>query len=144
MAVSLLDINVLVALAWPNHEHHARAHSWFTAHASEGWATCPLTQCGLIRISANPAIIANAVKPQDATMLLKRMIAHPHHVFWHDDISVDTSHIPWERVTGHRQIADAYLLGLAAKHDGRLATFDRGIFALARTPEERARVEVIS
>ena len=70
MAVALLDINVLVALAWPNHEHHDISHRWFAAHAAAGWATCPLIQCGFVRISSNPKIIANAVKPDDAIALL--------------------------------------------------------------------------
>src|SRR5687767_1381495 len=102
MAAALLDINVLIALAWPNHEHHDRAHRWFAAHAIGGWATCPLTQCGFVRISSNPKIIPQAASPTDALELLKRMMAHPNHVRWNDDVAIDDAGVPWERIQGHR------------------------------------------
>jgi predicted nucleic acid-binding protein len=44
--VSLLDVNLLVALAWPNHVHHQVALSWFQKNQASGWATCPVTQSG--------------------------------------------------------------------------------------------------
>ncbi len=145
MPVSLLDINVLIALAWPNHECHQAAHAWFAAHASEGWATCPMTQCGFVRISANPRIIAEAVAPSAAVALLHRMLAHPQHVFWTDDITfVAATYVSGERIIGHRQVTDAYLLGLSLHHGGRLVTFDRGIVSLARNEHDQQLVLVIS
>lgn len=127
----LLDVNVLVALAWPNHVSHTLAHQWFAQHASQGWATCPMTQAGFIRVSSNPGIIATAASPREAHALLVRMIDHPHHRFWPDDVSLPA--LPGEVVAslvGHRQVTDAYLLGLSSAHDGRIATFDRGIINL--------------
>src|SRR5688500_18224316 len=110
MGAALLDINELIALAWPNHEHHARAHEWFASAASNGWATCPLTQCGFVRISSNPKIIPHAVKPQVAVELLTGMTAHPRHTFWPDDISLrDSGQQFWQKLSGHRQVTDAYL-----------------------------------
>ena len=70
MAVSLADINVLIALAWPNHECHQAAHEWFAAHAADGWATCPMTQCGFVRLSSNPKMVPEAVVPNAAIDLL--------------------------------------------------------------------------
>ncbi|MCP4751779.1 MAG: hypothetical protein GY866_12865 [Proteobacteria bacterium] len=88
MKIRLLDINVLIALSWPNHVNHADAHEWFSSNASEGWATCPITQNGFVRISSNPAIIPDAVLPKDALTVLKRIVAHKNHVFWEVDLGV--------------------------------------------------------
>lgn len=66
MKHALLDTNVLLALAWPNHQHHEQAHAWFSAYARKGWSTCAFTQLGFIRLSSNPAYTTNAVSPQDA------------------------------------------------------------------------------
>ena len=133
----LLDANVLIALAWPQHVSHAQAHRWFQRHASEAWATCPMTQSAFVRISSNPGIIAAAVSPHEAYALLARMMKHPAHKFWADGVSLDA--FPPELVAslvGHRQVTDAYLLRLCTEHEGRLATFDRGIRSLlpARSP----------
>ena len=82
MSVHLLDTNLLIALAWPQHVHHAQAHDWFAATGRHDWASCPLTQLGFIRISSNPAIIPDAVGPRDALSVLNRIISLPGHHFW--------------------------------------------------------------
>lgn len=129
--VALLDVNVLIALAWPNHIHHEAAHRWFKRDASAGWATCPLTQAGFVRVSSNARVLRNAKTPREAIDLLKRIIRLRHHVFWSDDISIaDRRYIAIEKLTGYRQITDAHLLGLAIKRKGRLATLDTGIAGL--------------
>ncbi len=125
---SLLDINVLVALAWPNHIHHVRAHAWFASARPSGWATCPLTQSGFVRVSANSAAIPDARSPREATALLRRIVELPGHVFWTDDTAaVEDVNQTFARVVGYRQITDAHLLSLAMRWGGRLATFDLGI-----------------
>lgn len=53
--VALLDVNVLVALFDPAHVHHDAAHAWFGEHCAQGWATCALTENGLVRVLSNPA-----------------------------------------------------------------------------------------
>jgi toxin-antitoxin system PIN domain toxin len=132
MPVHLLDVNILIALAWPNHVHHVRAHAWFATNAGEGWATCPLTQCGFVRISSNPRIIPEARSPHEAIELLRRMVSHPRHIFWTADISVaEEPFIAQYGIIGHRQVTDAYLLALATRRGGRLATFDRAITSLS-------------
>jgi toxin-antitoxin system PIN domain toxin len=127
----LLDVNVLIALAWPHHVSHSYAHEWFERHSSEGWATCPMTQTAFVRISSNPGIIATAASPRKAHALLVDMMKHPKHRFWPDDISLDAFSTELTgALVGHRQVTDAYLLRLALEHEGQLATFDRGILSL--------------
>lgn len=86
MPVHLLDVNVLIALAWPQHVHHERVRQWFAAHAAEGWATCPITQCGFVRISSNPKIMGAAATPAQAVAALRQLMTHPNHDFWPDDL----------------------------------------------------------
>ena len=143
--VCLLDINLLIALAWPSHVHHRPAHAWFAANASSGWATCPLTQCGFVRISSNPKIIPEAVAPQQALSLLEEIVNHPHHVFWPEDVPlVGEEAVPTQLRFGHRQVTVAYLLALAIHNQGRLATLDRGIagLVLAESPH-RDTLEIV-
>lgn len=130
MKVSLLDVNMLVALSWPSHIHHAVAQDWFTANYHSGWATCPITQTAFVRISSNPRIIRDAVEPLEAITLLKRIVAIEYHVFWSDVISIDDKAVPTALLAGHNQVVDAYLLGLCIHHEGRLVTLDRDAASL--------------
>jgi uncharacterized protein len=128
----LLDVNVLVAIAWPNHVHHAMARAWFIDHRSGGWATCPVTESGFVRVSSNVKAIPAAVSPAAALELLIRLRQQPGHVFWPDDVSLaDSSDVPKARLISYTQVTDAHLLALARRHSGRIATFDRGLVALA-------------
>ncbi|TLZ12344.1 MAG: hypothetical protein E6K34_17875 [Gammaproteobacteria bacterium] len=52
---ALLDVNVLIALLDSDHTLHGTAMSWFAKHAREGWASCPITQNGCVRIMSNPS-----------------------------------------------------------------------------------------
>lgn len=120
--VPLLDVNVLVALAWPNHIHHARAHAWFPRAGA--WATCPLTQSGFVRVSSNRKAIPDARTPGEAIALLREIVALPGHVFWEDGIAItDARHGTFEHAVTHRHVTNAHLLALAISHDGSLATF---------------------
>jgi hypothetical protein len=128
MKPALLDSNVLIALGWPNHVHHECALAWFRAHQKNGWATCPLTQSGFVRVSSNRAVIPEAKSPREAVDLLRQITALPHHRFWADDISLSRSElVAVKKLVGYRQVTDAHVLALALRHDGRLATLDRGI-----------------
>lgn len=125
---ALLDVNVLVALAWPNHIHHTRAHDWFASSRRAGWATCPLTQSGFVRVSSNAAAIPDARTPGEAVALLRRIVRLPGHTFWPDDVAAsEECDAVFARVVGYRQVTDAHLLALAIRRGGRLATFDAGI-----------------
>jgi len=128
LKVALLDVNVLIALAWPNHVHHELALEWFKERQPLGWATCPTTQSGFVRVSSNRQVLPNAKSPYEALLLLQRITALPHHVFWADDIAMTNSHfIAPMKIQGYRQVTDAHLLALALRQDGCLATLDRGV-----------------
>jgi hypothetical protein len=141
----LLDVNVLIAMAWPTHQGHERVQQWLARHAGEGWATCPFTQSAFVRILSNPAFSPNALTPGDALALLRANLGHPAHRFWEEDISFAQAVEPFvERLVGHRQVSDAYLLGLVIHKKGTLATMDRAILALLpeKSPE-RGRISVV-
>jgi uncharacterized protein len=141
LTVHLLDVNLLIALAWPSHIHHRDAHRWFGKNAQSGWATCPITEIGFVRISSNPKIIPEAVTPREALSVLREMRNHEKHSFWPDSISlVGQRHIPAGLLVGHRQVTDAYLVGLARKNGGKLATIDRGILDLVSAKSARQHV----
>lgn len=138
-------MNVLVALAWPNHVHHAAAHEWFRDHRRRGWATCPVTESGFVRVSSNARVIPEARSPAEAILLLRRVVALPGHVFWPDDISLATSRfIAPARIVGHNQVTDAHLLALALRRRGCIATFDEGVRDLAAAAERDAVVLIPS
>jgi len=125
--LALLDVNVLVALFDADHSLNEAALRWFDEHGGAGWATCPVTQNGCIRVMSQPGypnitpVVAIADRLREAT-------AHETHQFWPDDVSIlDEAIIDLSRVHGPRQLTDAYLLALAVAHNGRLLTFDRAI-----------------
>lgn len=127
----LLDVNILIAMAWPTHRDHEKVLEWLARHAPNGWATCPLTQTSFVRILSNPAFSANALTPTDALTLLQANLAHPAHRFWADEVSLIDSLEPFaQKPVGHQQVTDAYLLGLAIHKRGKLVTMDRGVRAL--------------
>jgi len=131
MSGYLLDVNVLIALMWPAHESHATALNWFQRNNSQGWATCPFTQAAFVRIVSNPAFSRDAVTPQEAVSLLESNLRHTHHEFWPDEldfVAATRSFLP--TLIGHRQVTDAYLLGLAQKRKGKLVSLDRSVAAL--------------
>lgn len=124
---SLLDVNVLIALLDPEHSRHEFIHEWWEQNVTAGWATCPLTQNGFVRITTQPRYRAR-MTPKEALSRLADVIRHPDHEFWPDDISIaDARRIDGGRILGPNQITDIYLLALAVKHGGRLITFDAAV-----------------
>lgn len=145
MSCYLLDVNVLIALTWPTHVHHSAARRWFDTKASAGWATCPITQLGFVRVSSNPKIIRDAVSPREAVAMLTQLVTLTGHQFWPDSISIAEKG-PFAALSfvGHRQVTDAYLLSLAQQEEGKLVTLDRGIVELIPRHEQRTRwIELI-
>jgi toxin-antitoxin system PIN domain toxin len=144
MMGNLLDVNVLIGLMWPTHESHKRARSWFHQNSREGWATCPLTQAAFVRIVSSPASFPNAVPPQEAVDLLEANLQDPRHRFWADDVSFVEAVQPFlGRLKGHKQVTDAYLLGLALYKKGKLISLDRGILDLLPEQSVERRSVVI-
>jgi uncharacterized protein len=140
----LLDVNVLIALAWPQHVHHEAAHRWFAKIGNKSFATCSITQLGFVRISTNPKIIADAVTCKQACVLLSSVTGLTGHHYWQEKIPPDKMEdLRAIAIVGHRQVTDAYLIGLARQHQGKLATFDGGVFELANAKKERTLVELL-
>ena len=125
---ALLDVNFLVALAWPNHIHHEAAVHWFEGNHKGGWATCPLTQSGFVRVSSNQKAVPDARTPMEAIVLLRQLTVLDSHEFWADKVAIVSSeYVDAGRIAGYRQVTDAHLLALARGNGGRLVTFDGGI-----------------
>ena len=144
MSIALLDVNVLVALHDPSHPNHEDAHRWFGRNRKRGWATCPITVNGCVRVLSNPAYPTVAATPAEAASRLRILCAGPDHEFWSDSVSLlDESLFRLQAITGHQQITDIYLLGLAVRHSGKLATFDRSIPLKAVVGAGPDRLELI-
>lgn len=133
--VYLLDVNVLIALAWPQHVHHERAHSWFTAEAAGSWATTPMTEAGFVRISSNTALISEAASVADAVAALGTMRSLPGHAFLPDDSSLADPSIDASRMVTPNQVTDLHLVNLAARAGAVLATLDSAIPTYLAEPD---------
>ena len=122
----LLDVNVLIALLDPAHIGHDAAHIWFRDEGSKSWATCPITENGVVRIIGHPRYPNSIGSPAAAAPILGRMRALPGHVFWKDELTlVGSELIDTTEIMTPAQVTDTYLLALAVANGGRLATFDR-------------------
>jgi len=126
---SILDVNVIIALLDPDHAFHERAHEWWATNEKFGWASCPITENGTVRIMSNPGYSAKTrFTPNDLVTRLQTFATGTNHEFWPDDVSLrDAKVFATERIHGSRQLTDLYLLALASKHNARLATFDTAI-----------------
>ena len=120
----LLDVNVLIALAWPQHVHHARAHSWFGSLAGRRWATTPFTEAAFIRLSTNPAVVGVEMGAAGVLSALAVIRALPGHDFLPDDASLASPRIALTRLASHRDVTDLHLANLATASGWRLATLD--------------------
>jgi len=141
---TLLDVNVLVSLFDPMHAHHEAAHDWFARSRQLGWATCPLTENGLIRVLSNPSYPGRMTTVGDAIARLESFRRSGHHTFWPDRVSFcDEALLLPFHIQGYRQLTDVYLLALAVSSDGCLATFDGGIPLSAVKEAEARHLELI-
>jgi toxin-antitoxin system PIN domain toxin len=124
---ALLDVNVLIALLDAGHVMHRAATAWLEREIEHGWASCPITENGVVRIMSQPAYPAS----RPTRVVAARLAAacrHPSHAFWAEDVSLlEPGLIEWSGILAHRQVTEAYLLALAVRHGGRLAAFDRRI-----------------
>ena len=136
--IRLLDVNVLMALLWENHEQHERARRWLRTVTE--FATCPVGQLGFARISAHP-MLGFGMSPEQAFGVLRRFLAAPRHRFIPDDLSCEDRVLLTERIPGSNHVTDHYLAGLARQHGLALATFDE---PLSRAfPDEPRLVELV-
>ena len=135
----LLDVNVLIALIDPTHVGHDAAHRWFDATGAASWATCPLTESGVLRIVSHPKYPNSAGSPAAVAPIVARLRVLPGHVFWNDAYSL----MAWDivdtpRIATSAQVTDTYLLALAVANNGQLATFDRRLSPAAVRGGRRA------
>jgi toxin-antitoxin system PIN domain toxin len=117
----LLDVNLLMALLWENHEHHSKVRSWFKGVSS--FATCPVAQLGFARVSSHP-LLGYGMTPDAAFGVLRQFLADPRHQFMPDDLSCTDRVVRTELMAGANQITDRYLVALARQHGFSLATLD--------------------
>jgi toxin-antitoxin system PIN domain toxin len=141
--IALLDVNVLVALFDSDHIHHEAAHDWLSLNRKSGWATCPLTENGLVRILANASYSGVHESAASIRNRLGMFCSSGDHSFWANGLSLrDERRFRLSGVT-HRQLTDVYLLALAVENAGRLATFDSRIPLHAIPDADRESLEVI-
>lgn len=139
----LLGVNVLIVLHQPNHNDYKMVRKWFASRPNEKFATCPLTQAALLRLLTQEIEGLDRFSMDEAYEALNNLVQHPRHVYWPDSPTyLEATLSLFKRMQGHRQITDAYLLGLAAHNRGKLATIDRGVIHLAGR-DLAANVELI-
>ena len=134
----LLDVNLLMALLWENHEHHDRARRWLRTMTE--FATCPLSQLGFARISSHP-MLGYGMSPEQAFGVLRRLLADSRHRFVPDDLSCEDRVLLTERIPGANNVTDHYLAALARQHGMALATFDEPLSGAF--PDESGLVELL-
>lgn len=134
---ALLDVNVLIALLDQDHAMHGHAVRWFASRARDGWASCPITQNGCVRVMSHPGY-PNPLRVGEIMERLAEAIATPRHRFWPDDVSLlDAGVADRTRIHGPRQVTDLYLLALAVRNGGCFVSFDASIPRAAITGAEK-------
>ena len=140
----LLDVNVLIALLDAGHIHHGLASRWLADHIDGGWASCPLTQLGCIRVMSQPAY-PNVQPAAQVAERLRAAAETAHHAFWSADADVlATETVRWSDLLTSRHATDAYLLALAVAHGGRFVTFDQHVPLRAVPAAEPRHLVVIA
>ena len=125
-------MNVLIALLEPGHAFFEKAQEWFKSSGKEDWGVCPLTEIGFVRITTNPTFTSGPRTQKQANFALVELATRPGYRYWPLADSWNALTAPFaDRIFGHQQVTDAYLLGLAIKEDGVLVTFDRGLKFMA-------------
>lgn len=143
--VALIDVNVLIALFEPQHVHHEIAHDWFADQRLAGWATCPLTENGFVRVVTNRSFANPPNRPIDIAHKLAALRQSGQHHFWADTLTLTDERVfNASLIRGHKQVTDIYLLGLAKMAGGSFATFDRSIPLGAVKGATKANLQVIS
>lgn len=137
--IHLLDVNVLIALLDSDHVAHEDAHHWFAATADQGWATSAITENGFLRIVGSPSYRPDPWPLDRLIEVLRNLCDHDGHRFWPEDFSLlDESRVRHDQLTRSAQLTDTYLLALAVRNGGRLATFDRRLATRAVPGGEEA------
>jgi hypothetical protein len=129
---NLLDLNVLIALTEPDHIHHGKTQKWFDSSSNQSLGICPLTEAGFVRITTSTSFQPAPHSLEQAIGILQVLKGHVAYSYWEIRESWVSLTAPFSaRISGHQQITDAYLLGLAIKESGALVTFDKAIKYMA-------------
>jgi toxin-antitoxin system PIN domain toxin len=136
----LLDVNALLALAWPNHQFHIAVLLRLERRPAPRWATCALTQLGFVRLSSNPKIVGVRKTPAEAITLLADLTRDQQHVYLETLPALPDTASVFRQLLGHQQVTDAYLLGVAEASGTTLLTLDRRMIPPGTA---RAHVEVV-
>ena len=143
--ITLLDVSVLLPLFDSEHQHHELAHDWFEEQRRRGWATCPITENGFVRLVTNPKFVNPPHRAVDIVPKLTALRQSGGHEFWPATLSLTDERVFNQAlIRGHKQLTDVYLLGLAKTNGGALATFDRSIHLGAVRGATKANLQVIS
>jgi len=128
----LADVNVLIALLDEDHIHHKRVLKWFASSDKDEFGVCAFTEAGFLRVTTNPKAGSNTI--ETALVALASLNRHAGYRLWSISDGWASLVAPFgQRVFGHQQITNAYLLGLVVKQGGVLVTFDKAIQFLAGT-----------
>jgi hypothetical protein len=140
----LLDINLIIALMDPDHVFHQRAHDWW-GEAGKPWASCPLTENGFVRITSSAAYSSGETATVlEMASMLSAFTKSSNHEFWADSFSItDTSHFNHALILAPKHLTDLYLLKMASKNSGCLATFDRNIPATAALDVGKENLKIL-
>ena len=142
---ALLDVNVLVALFDPDHSHHDVAHDWFEDHRALGWATCPITENGFVRVLSQVVSGGDITPVPELVDRLRRFCKSGHHEFWPESVSLlDEAMFDANLARSHKHLTDVYLLGLAVKRGGCLVTLDQNVRLGAVKGARRESLIVVS
>ena len=137
----LLDVNALMALGWPNHQHHRAVVARLEGSPAPEWATCALTQLGFVRLSSNPAIVGVRRTPAQVLEGLAALVNDHRHRYVTPLPGLTRVASHFDHLLGHQQVTDAYLLAVAAANDAVLLTLDR---RLAPPATVSVNVEVLT
>ena len=134
-----MDVNVLIALIDSRHVFHDRAHRWFLEQGRACWASCPMTENGLLRIVGHGRYPNSPGSPAAVVPSLQSLRQLGDWQFWPDDlILTDSELIDANRLASSAQVTDTYLLALAVARGGELATFDARLVTTAVKGGDRA------
>lgn len=135
MGFALPDVNVLMALTNPSHQHHDQARQWLKG--APRFATTPITESGLVRLLLNPVVTGQPVSGAQAVGILAGLRSHTRAVFLPDATSLAAAEVDLIGLAGHNQATDFHLVNLVAAHGGVLTTFDRRITKSLTTSDQR-------
>ncbi len=122
----LPDVNVLLALTNEDHVSFLIATKWFKGRGQSEFLLCPLTETSFVRLACTPGV--GNKKLRDAIFVLRELMRIPgfHYRSIHDSWLNLTAPFLWG-LQGHKQVTDAYLLGIAIEENAVLVTLDKRI-----------------